>query len=459
MEKPKLGVALFKSEWFEAIERIETPDVENILTLLRESFDVVFPCEISSMENARIAEREFTSNQVDAVIYIFMMWSDDFPLIHLVRKFRHLPAMVWCFTPYDRLPDSLDIRGLFRGSGSVGFFQGSAPLSKMGLNFELCFGAVTDEDTKAKLKDYSCALSIKKRLESLRIGQLNPRCGCMTGTFVDEFKLRATFGSEVIPLTAYRVLQEAETISDATIKDYITSLKNKYRIIDVSDEALYYSARATLAIEKLVLEEDLGLLAIEDLNEEMHQLLKTRPCLWTERLEERDIVFSEEGDTVSGLCVLLTSLMSGSPCMYSEIFTFDKPENTLVVGHAGIHDIRVAGDNEITIIPDMEYEGIDEVSGAWMRFYGRSGRVTLTSMFSTDKGYRMISFKGTVIDGGSKMDKGFSHVCVKCDRDIAEIYETLARYGVTQHFSVCWSDINDRLEVFCRVMGMEYAGL
>ena len=58
--------------------------------------------------------------------------------------------------------------------------------------------------------------------------------------------------------------------------------------------------------------------------------------------------------------------------MYTEIFTFDPGENILLMGHAGVHDPRLAAADGITIVAYSQYRHADVVEGAWMEFIPRA---------------------------------------------------------------------------------------
>jgi len=470
--KPRLGAALLISDWFietagidgttndeyAALGKQLEEDVDKILSALRAHFDVVSNGLIATEKEAQTASDAFNAEKVDAIIIVHVMWSNDFPLIRIMRECGDIPAMLWCYNPFKRLPETMGMNDLFRASGSVGMLQGSAPMKKHEFDFEFCFGAPEDECLKQKLSDFAGALCLKRELKTCRVGQIGPQCECMTGTYVDEIRLRKTFGISVIPISVARLAEEADSVPEEKVDQFAEELKSGFRITDVDDDALNASAKATLAVEKLVLDEDLDIVSMEDLDEEMHALLKTRPSLWTETMTERGTVVVMERDTISGVGMYICSALMGSPSMYGEIFTCDMSENAIVFGHAGMHDPRVAG-SEVTIIKDMEYYQTDETAGAWRKFIAKPGDVTLVSMFSDRDGYRVVSFKGYVEPGVDKMPFGFSHAFIRCEKDLDHLYENLVRNGLTQHFSLCWGDIGEKLRMFCRLMRIEYVEL
>ena len=470
--KPKLGAALFISDWFlttvgidgstneeyAALGRLLDEDVVKIQNTLRLYFDPVFPGVISTVAEAEAAAKKINEEDPDAILIMHVMWGSDYPLIKIFEECAGYPVLLWYYNPFSKLPGQMTMNDLFRSSGSVGILQGSAPMSRLGVDFEFCFGTPDSESLRKTLSDYSRALGLKRDLKSCRIAQIGPRCEYMTGTFTDEAKLLRAFGAEVVQLPVERLAKEANSVPEKRIIEFVSGLKQNHRIIDVDDDSLFAAAKASLGVEKLVIDEAFDIVSIEDLDSDLHSMLRTRPCLWTDELTKRGTAVVMERDTVSGLGMYICSYLLGGPCMYGEIFTSDIEENAILFGHAGMHNTRLA-DGDIKIIKDMEYYQADETSGAWEKFNLRPGDVTLVSMYSSSEGYRIVSFKGHISAGPDRMPMGFPNAYIKCDKDPGYLYKSLVTYGMTQHFSLCYGDVDERLRIFCKLTGIEYVEL
>jgi L-arabinose isomerase len=277
----------------------------------------------------------------------------------------------------------------------------------------------------------------------------------MAGTLVNEPGLAARLGVSVVPLSPYRLLQESRALDARQVAGFVSELKAAYPVQGVSDTALELAARASLAVGALVEKEDLGAVAVEDLDPELHELLQTRPCLWVPGLRERGVVVGMEADILSVLGMWLTRNLGGSTPMYTEVFTFDRQDNCLLLGHASMHDPELAGDNQVTIIPDREYEASDPVEGAWMHFTARPGPATLVSLSESGPGYRVFCLRAEVLPTQGKL-AGFAHALVRIDRPVEEFFDQAARLGMMQHFALSYDDVAGKLEQLCRVTGIEY---
>jgi L-arabinose isomerase len=328
----------------------------------------------------------------------------------------------------------------------------------MGLGFSYVFGHPEDAGLAAELAEHARAFALRAGLSCLRIGQLGPRCQAMAGGWVDEFGLLSRLGLSLVPLSAGRLAQEADSLPAREVEAYLRDLKARYAVDGVSDRSLELAARASLALASLAAREALGALAIEDLNPELHRLLKTRPCLWVPALGQSGIVVGMEADIGATLGLWLARQAGQSSPMYTEIFTYDRQANALLFGHAGIHDPALAGDGEVRLVPDAEYAASDEVEGAWLSFAAKPGPVTAVSLFAGAERCRLAAFRGEVLPTRGKLE-AFPHALVRIERPLAEFFEKASRLGLTQHFALSYDPVAGTLEKLSRLLDWGWAAL
>lgn len=468
MNKVKAGLILLSAKWFLDVGiqnndsgdyRILTEflkhDTDSVINVLSRYFEVVYPGAVYSLESAENAAKAFKDREVQVIVLVHLMWSEDGPLVELLKRTVDIPILLWCYNPYRTLPEKMTTLELFRSSGAVGILQGSAPMHRMGKCFSFVFGSPGDRKLDQELGDMAAVYGTYESIKKLRVGQIATRCEPMTGTYVDEFRLISCLGPRLVPISAYRLQETAASLAIETVNEFVRDLRSKYMVNGVSDYSLSHAVRATLAVERLADEEGLGAIAIEDLNPELHKLLKTRPCLWTPGLRDKKVVIGMEADVISTIGMWIGRQLGESTPMYTEIFTYDEVENALLMGHAAMHDVELAGDNEITLIPDYEYQVTDEVEGAWLHFTGKPGPVTVVSLFADIGKYRMLVFEGESLPVQNKL-AGFSNVMVKITTPLHVFLEKLVSMGVTQHFAVSYDCSRERLKRFCRVANIEY---
>ena len=460
----KIGLAALCAGWFKQIGLHEPDsslantlkcDHSRIVEFLSSCFDeVVTPGILSSPEDVARAAERFKQEKVDAVILVHIVWSEDPTLLSFLDNCRGVPVCLWNYHPTGSLPPRLSVDDLFRFSGTVGMLQGSAPMQKRGFRPSVICGSPGDATLRLELQECNAALGIQRDFRGLRAGQIAGRCDAMTGTFVNDQALNDQLGVTRVAVTAAVFQEICEAVKPCEIDQYCTHLRQAFEIRSVSEKSLRIAARNTLALDELVEQQRLGAVAIQDLDEELHRRIGTRPCLYPPRSLSRGVAFSAEGDLNTALGMLAASRAAKAPAMYSEIFTFDPRENVLLMGHAGVHDPSLAADG-VTIVPDLEYRHADAVEGAWMEFILAPGAVTCASLYDTGAGYRMTVFEGESL-GPPRRLEGWAHAVIRPRLDVSGLLNRLVQKGMTQHFAIVHGSATPALRRWCQLMGIEF---
>ena len=461
----KIGLAAICADWFKQIG-MHDPD-SNLATALRQDYsrmveflsgcfdEVIAPGILSSIDDVARATEKFEQEEADAVIIVHIVWSEDPILLNLLDRCRGTPLWLWNYHPTGMLPPRLTIDDLFRFCGTVGMLQGSAAMQKQGHRPDVFSGAPGDASLGNELRERCAALRIRRAFRGLRAGQVGGRYEAMAGTFVDDDALRQALGVTRVPISVGEYATACEAVDPGRVDQYCAELRDRYEVREVSDKSLRTAARNTLAVDDLVERHGLGAVTIQDLNEELHRRVGTRPCLYPPRSLDRGVVFSAEGDLNTALGLLAASRAAGAPAMYTEIFTFDPGENVLLMGHASIHDPRLAAADGVRIVPDLEYRNADSVEGAWLEFILAPGPVTCVNLYDTGAGYRMTVFEGISVGPPRRLD-GYGQAVVRPDLGVIALLERLTRRGMMQHFAIVPGRVTALLRTWCGIMGVEF---
>ena len=160
-----------------------------MVEFLSSCFDeVIAPGILSFPEDVAHLTQTFEKEQPDAVILVHIVWSEDPVLLKFLDRWRGTPVWLWNYHPTGALPARLTVDDLFRFSGTVGMLQGSAPLQKRGLRFEVMNGSPATRRSGRIYRNVT-RRSHAREFRCLRAGQLAGRCEAMTGTFVDDVAL------------------------------------------------------------------------------------------------------------------------------------------------------------------------------------------------------------------------------------------------------------------------------
>ena len=418
--KPKTGVFMLSSEWFwkdgeiqnmfpDLPEKLDS-DVKKIVSRLSVNLDIIHTGLIKSKEQINALAKKVTDSNMDLILLVCVTWCDDGPLFAILDAIpKQIPLLMWCYVPSKKLPKGISSGELIRRSGPVGALQFSGPMRRMGRKFQFVIGSSDDEDTIKDIEEWAEILKLTRLLKNSTIGVLPYRCRYMSGTYTDEFRLMKEIGPKLKYISIGEYASVVDTIKDNEIKQYMSMLKDEYKIIDVSDKSLYQASKASLGLAKLVINHNLDGIAIDDLSDELHKTLGLRPCLFVEDLFNKAVV-TMEADVSACVAMLMLKYLAKRSSMFTEFFTFDLEKNIVLAGHAGIHDIRLA-DNQrnVKIVPDYEYAGAKELEGAWMEFVAKQGKITAVSLVDAKDKFQMI-----VTTGRSQPEafylKGYPHM-------------------------------------------------
>ncbi|MCX6991672.1 MAG: hypothetical protein NT011_00860 [Kiritimatiellaeota bacterium] len=461
--KVTIGLAALCAQWFEEVglrgsdmAATLSTDYDAMVQLLSRIFGkVVVPGVISTPEEAVNAVDLFRREQIDALLLVHIMWSEDQPLLEILRGCEGVPLLLWNYHPTGSLPARLSVQDVFRFSGTVGMLQGSAPMQRLGLTAVMIAGTPGDPDLTSELEQYAAALRIHNAFRSMRAGRIAGRCEAMTGTHVDPEALSQRLGVTLVEISAAEYAAACVAVARDRVEAWSAELARQYKVSGVSAGALQLACRNALALDDLVVLYDLAVLAIQDLDPELHRLAGIRPCLYPPQCARRNVAIAMESDLTTGLGMLVTMRAAAAPALYTELFTFDPRANLLLMGHAAAHDPRLADADGVTLVPDGEYRQTDAHEGVWQEFIMRKGPVTCVSLYDTGQDYRMVAFDGVSI-GAPRRIEGFAHAAVMPDVPVAQLVLRLVQRGMTQHFAVVPGRIVPILRHWCALSGVEF---
>jgi L-fucose isomerase-like protein len=497
--KPKLGVAFFAARWFEEVvlgkdesarsfARYLDEESGRILERLSRNVTAVAAPVVTSVEKARSAARQFFAEDVDALLFVFLAWSEDEYLLPFRDIMAVRPAILWVSTPYKNPPKKSSIMELFKNSGVVGSFEafgvlramtapkgvgisggtehrrgeGSAPFFVFGSsaadthapdagrprykNHRSSDARPVLEDPYTEIATIVRAAAVRKALRTAKLGVLPYRNPQMIVTYIDEFELYSSVGPLIEYISALELRKAVDLVSPAAVREYVEKVRAECAIDSrVTEDNLFASARASLGMESLMFDRELEGLALSDLIPELHEVLGLRPCLYPERLARS----ANEGDLGGTTAMLMLRMLAGRPVMFTEIFNCDRDTGVVVAGHAGPSNYLIAdGKTPVTVTPDYELmDSKSGVGGVWMEFIAAPGRVTMVNFFRNPgpaAGFQMTVLGGESL-GGELRVEGYPHAAVRIDPDMHRFLRSCAENGTSHHWAIVHGDVRAEL--------------
>ncbi len=311
-------------------------------------------------------------------------------------------------------------------------------------------------DIYYEIKKNLYSISIKNNLKNLKVGVLPFRCDQMTVTYVDEFELHNIYGIELKYLELNYVKDIAQSYSDEEIEKFKSLILSRGFKIEVDNTNLNEAIKYSMALEKVIKDLGLKVLAINDVINEMHDCFGLRPCLVNPRLTEYGVSIPMEADIAAGIAMHMLRLFTGCPPFYTEILCTDLKNNSFIMGHAGYFDCQNSDpDYPVKIISDPEYKTTDRFTGAYMYYKYKPGPITIVNSIYDGKKLKWTAIEGFSLEGPPILE-GDPHVHCKIERPLKDFFNEIIKNGVSQHWIVVYGNVADDLEILCRWNNVEY---
>jgi len=457
--RPSIGLILLRAEWFDTVVALPAlvqavqSDQDAIVALFQDNFELDHTWVINSTPSLDRSAKEIRSSQVDLFVLVFQVWAEDAYLLPLLRSIAGRPLAVWCYQPWQRLPEKISFIEVLRGSGPVGTFEGLGTLRNLAAPYFFTYGSPADGRVIEDLLVAARGAQVWRALRSARFGLLPSRNEQMQSTFVDEFRLMADIGPQVQMLSVAELKSAADCLPEREVMDYLEHLRQEYPRHGVSDETLALAARASLGLAHLAVDHHLDVLSINDISTELHATFGLRPCLYPPMLYQANIPLGLEGDLGAAAALFVLHRLVGSPLLFVEFWFWDMEENLLVGGHAGPQDPRLAHPGGAWISLDYEYAQSDSTTGAHLQFVARPGRVTLFQLRGTTQGWQALLAGGEALASAPRLE-GYPHAVIRLDAPLEEFLPRVAQVGSTQHWIMAYGDVLAEVEAFCRLAGV-----
>jgi L-arabinose isomerase len=465
-QKPKIGLFFLGGEsWWEAgicdattgqfagfIKKVEK-DVKSITDVLSRDYVVVSSGLLHSTEQALREARLFRDEQVDAIVCCPIIWTNDPPVVAFLQNAQKVPFLLLAYNPYPNFPNYFKIEEWLRASGPVSVQQCSNILRRLGWNYDVSFGNETEQALLDEVRAFVRAAWVKKGLVGTRIGVLPSTCRVVISTWVDEFFLLEKFGVELqfIPVEAYATL--VRSVPDAAAREYVEQLKKSYPVVGVTDKILLESARQALAFVRLVKENRLSGIALEDFNADIYRILGFRPHLYHPDIGAQGCTIGFEADVLGVLSTIIVGRLAGHIGMFNEFFSVDRKANTVLMGHPGHGEVRVGEESTLMVTPDLEFDETQK-RGAWLSFRAKPGPMNFLNFTPEYGKLKAAAFTAESLPGPRLME-GYSHMLVRPSHNVVKLFEDIVRQGLIQHWGTVHGDIANELKAFSRLMDID----
>ncbi len=466
--KPRLGLLFISPERFAGLgegtargsyDQRKQAEAKKMALDCERFAEVVFPGVVYHTADVRRVIYQFTVSQVDAVLAIFLSWSEDYTW---VRFLRDMPATPVLFAHVIRdhidLADTHDddefteflccggLVGTLEASGDNVSYQRPMLQSTLG----------TWADVLARANTFTQAARARSLMRESRTGLLACYNEAMWSTYVHPYDVFAKAGPELAFLSIAQLEDEVMHVSDADANAAMQRIAARYPVLPgVTETTFLASVRASMAMERLAQAHDIDLLVLNDIDTVLFERIGLRPGFYPTN-EDVQTVVMPEGDIGGGLATFALKLLTGSHVNFIEPFHIDLPNANFAAGHAGPNDYTdPAGITKISrdvrfARSKYKYAG---APFAWHVF--PVGRKTMLHCSEVKGRFRFVTSQLECLPTEPFLAT-YSHALFSpVGQTSVQLFEKLMTIGVTQHYAITPGDCSAAVRDLAHILDFD----
>ena len=472
MRQPRVGLFVGAMEWYwtmtgmEALKEAIVADGRRLAALLQgQGLDVVSTDLVGSHAESAAAGQRFRDEAVDLVVFYHGTYVDDKMTYAFLDTYGDGPILLAHTQGLDEIPEDFSLIDYARcwGNNSCVQIIGSAMRMRPQRAVAYVFGHM--EKVVGEVASYARAAKAIANVKQCKVGFLPHRCNDapMYDTFPDETQMMSQTGVEITYCYIHEVEDETKRVTAEEEKAMVRHLLDQYSLGEPSQEELCQAARVAIGLERVVARHELDAVGIEAFSE-MTFRLGQLPHVGANRLMDRDIVVTCEGDLTCMVGGLYLRELAGHAPHFWEHLMFDTKRNWILGGHDGGSSAfnLAASQDQVALRNTMyiEYKNAPPAPplGVVPEFILKPGRVTWINLFRDQGGYVMRSASGESVDT-PKRPVHHEHLIFNPDIELETYFRRMMEFGVEHHFAFAYGDWGEDLKRLAELLGMPLVDL
>lgn len=395
------------------------------------------------------AARSLQSRGLDCIIY-YIAWFFESNTVVTPAMTVPLPAIVWS----EPDPSTYSLIGM-------GVIHGS--LREVGVAHRFIYRPV-EERTIREIATYARAAATKRRLWGARYCQIGGRCLSMYTGVTDPAQWKMQFGVEVEHMDQWELVLRADRIAPAAARDFVRSIRARFRHVETADDVIEKSGRVYLALRAIFQEGRFDFAGLKCQFEMIDNYVA--PCLAIALLNDEGLVTACEADMNAALSMSVLSSLSGKPAMFCDTSYIDRQGSMIRLlncGTAATHFAPVAEEVRLMNCPNL-MGSVDPDTGqhrtkggVCTNFVCRSGEVTLCRFARRSGRYVLQIAQGEAYQPGSDdptdvlLFDTWPWAFVRLHADMDRFIDNLG----SNHIHMAYGSLREDLTAFCELTGVE----
>jgi L-fucose/D-arabinose isomerase len=412
---------------------------------------IVFDLDRITQSHQQAAKdaKELTYRGAEVLVIYIGRWSYSNAIVAAALESR-LPIILWTNARHET-------------TGIIGTSIAHGALAEVGIDAPIIHANFEEKPSLERIKSLCRVRAAATRLRKMTYGVCGGRTLAMYPAVIDGNAWRTQFGIEVDAFDQAGVIAEAERISPARVKPYISWIRDTFGEVKVSDDILDAQVRLYLATKDIITLRGYDFVSVRCLPE--MPCAYTSFCLAHSLLNDSSdaegskprIICACEADSNGALTMQLMSLLTDEPVAFGDIFHYDKQRNVIYVSNCGSQPTDMAKSRKnVNWVPTQMTEFNWKIGAACPQHVSKPGTVTVARMARVAGRYVCSITTGKALDVPiEEMTSDFwgfsphTYVQLSCDHD------TFINQLRSEHLHITYGDLKDELSELCQIFNVE----
>lgn len=469
-----IGLAAYWPQFEGLRERLEGYQREVERRVAQLGADVVSAGLVDTAPAAQQAGDLFAARNVDLIVCYVGTYSTSSQVLPAVQR-RKAPVLVLNLQPVPAMdyPNTDTAEWLANCCAccvpelSNAFARARIPFNVVsGLLFP-AEGVAAQYHTRAwrEITDWVTAAGVLRDLSYARVGFLGHTYPGMLDMYSDFTMHHAQLGTHIEVLEMDDLHARVQAATDTELNAKIDEIHSVFDVpgpgrdkisMPVTDDAMRWSARVAVGLDRLVQDFDLQGLTYyyRGLNGNENEELGASLIVGNSLLTARGIPASGEGDLKTCMAMMIMDRL-GAGGSYTEFYAMDFDEEFILMGHDGPGHVAISAGR-----PVLRGLGLFHGKrgyGLSVEFNVQQGPVTILGITQTADGrLKMLAAEGESV-AGSRLEIGNTNSRLRFALDPAEFMDRWCDHGPTHHVALGVGHQAGKLRKLARLLDLELA--
>jgi L-fucose isomerase len=397
------------------------------------------------------AIRKLKSAEWDFLFVNIINWIDTRGVFRVLHEFRNEPMILYSFGGFTDHEGKFGKKGtLISPAAGAGSTSLRLPMEQWGIKFKYLFNAPDSPMDIEGIMSFAKAAFTMKRLRRSRLGMIGFNDMGLYSTCINPSKLRSLIGPEMESMDMLQLQRKMDAIPLAEVKAEAKRISKdwEYPLGRPEDEVIEKAVRVYMGTVALCREKNFDTFSYKCVDGVDLEMGLTH-AIPSSLVADAGYPYVDENDLGNSVSQLMLKLISGRQVTFIE--HYEHHPEWILLGEDGYCPSEfIEGRPQIKYISTVLLKGIAHCSNM------KKGRMTLSCLSETDKGYRMHIVTGEGRERPEWVEMGVplpSWPSVKFYPDVP--VKQVLDHVQSQHFAAVYGTWVNELRDLCKLLDIE----